>query len=323
MNAAFIQIFHNPGMSLIPTLQKNFALLEPNDHYFVVLDGCSDDSAKIAQDYLDRVDLQATLVCTNDLHEVLALNEVLLKAREYNPRTVVHLQGDMIVEKQNFLILREFLSSKTGFGLVSLRMGGCPSAESLDFNLTEGLYGHNGGLKLLGSKLSIKEVCVVVRGPLIFSKKLLDVISWQIDPKLAPHSYDDIDLSLISLENGMINYFVQAPFRSDVTWGTTRKENRSFTESVDISHSKNKKYVFSKHSLNQSWISCPGHTQIQSLWGAKPPLYFWRGVVLNYLLTRPKANNPAVNILLRVAKKLSFMLSSREFETLNKSNQKT
>lgn len=232
-----------------------------------------------------------------------------------NPGAVVHLQGDMIIEAKNFNSVRDFLTSKNDVGICSLRMGGCPSAATSDFDFSEGVYGHKGGMKYLGSKISAAEVCVVVRGPLILSKNLLGVINWQIDPNLAPHSYDDIDLSLISRRNGFANYFIESPYRSDVTWGTTRRENRSFTESVDVSFTKNKLYVFEKHSLNEHWSSCPGHPTNQTIKGFSPPIYYWKGMLFNFILTYPESSNPLVRNLLRVFRKLSFLLSNRDFES--------
>jgi hypothetical protein len=279
-----------------------------------VLDGCTDDSV-FGVEKIIELDDRVTVISTPDLHEILALNCALASVRKHNPASVVHLQGDMIIEAQNFNIVRDFLSSKTDFGIASLRMGGCPSNEILDFNFFEGVYGHKGGIKRLGSKISVAEVCVVVRGPLVLSRELLEVISWQIDPRLAPHSYDDIDLSLLSKSNRFTNYCIETPYRSDVTWGTTRKENRSFTESVDISYLKNKQYVFDKHSLNEFWSTCPGHPVNQLLLGTSPSIYYWRGVIFNFILTFPESRNLFGNILLRVFKKISFKLSNRDFES--------
>ncbi len=318
MNIAFIQIFHNPGKSLIPTLRKNLDLLGADDRFYVVLDGCTDNSQSLAQEFIGEANNRVTVIHTPDLHEILALNCALAETREHNPRAVVHLQGDMIVEPLNFDIVRGFLYSRTDFGIASLRMGGCPSKEISEFNFSEGAYGHKGGMRFLGAKLYVAEVCVVVRGPLILSDELLDLVGWQIDPKLAPHSYDDIDLSLISRESGFTNYFIETPYRSDVTWGTTRNENRSFTESVDISYSKNKQYVYEKHSLNQSWSLCPGHGVNLTLAGLCPSSYYWRGMLFNSILTYPDSRNLLVHNLMRVCRKLAFKLSNRDFESGNK-----
>lgn len=314
MNVAFIQIFHNPGKSLFSTVRRNLQLLGPEDHFYLVLDGCTDDSEYGVKN-ISEIDNRVTVISTPDLHEILALNCVLARVRKYNPASVVHLQGDMIIEPRNLNIVRDFLSSKTNFGIASLRMGGCPSNEISDFRFFEGVFGHKGGIKLLSSKISVAEVCVVVRGPLVLSRGLLDVINWQIDPRLAPHSYDDIDLSLLSKSSGFTNFCIETPYRSDVTWGTTRKENRSFTESVDISYLKNKEYVFDKHSLNEFWSTCPGHPVKQILSGSSPSIYYWRGMVFNFILTFPEPGNFFAHAFLRVLRKISFKLSNRDFES--------
>ena len=144
----------------------------------------------------------------------------------------------MVIDYKNFHILRTALLSHPRIGLLSLRMGGCFHSIQGEpqLKLLETEFGHNyKGTINRRIQIYLREYCVAGRGPLVINRDVLLRSNWKIDENLRPHSIDDVDLSLISIDMGLLNYTINVPYRSDVTWGATRSATRSYKEPVNIS----------------------------------------------------------------------------------------
>jgi len=302
-NIAFIVVFHNAQPYVKRVLGNVLKVAESSDEIIVIADGCSDMTSQTIKKVLSHSDRSFQFKETRDLHEIGALNVAftLIKDQSF----VLHLQGDMVIDVKSFSVVRRILSSENNVGVLSFRMGGCFHFGNLDLRLNEMNFGHNfkGGTPR-NLKVNLYEYCVAGRGPILFNREILNPNFGEIDNNLKPHSIDDIDLSLISLGLGYQNYAVNLPYRSDITWGATRSQNRSFLEPVQIAANKNLIYVKKKHSKLLKDISIAHRHHSTELGTVKVGLYFLLGFYIGQELIQHDGK-----ILIRIRRKLAFILS--------------
>ena len=302
-NIAFVVIFHNAASFAPRVLEKVFQVAESRDEIVVIADGCTDSTSKICIELLNQSGKPYQFKETKDLHEIGALNIAfgLIQTAEF----ILHLQGDMVLDAQTFPLIRDLLSRNLDIGVLSLRMGGCFHSEDLALELNEMNFGHNFKGRLRRKiPVSTYEYCVAGRGPLLFNLQILKSNNGQIDMNLKPHSIDDVDLSLISLELGFRNYAVNLPYRSDITWGATRSKNRSFVEPVQIAAEKNLIYVKEKHSELLTRIAHSHRHPISELGNVRVGIYFLLGQYINRELL-----HSGNKIFKRLRRKIAFTLS--------------
>jgi glycosyltransferase involved in cell wall biosynthesis len=302
-NVAFVVVFHNAASFAPRVLEKVVQVARSTDEVVVIADGCTDSTSEICRELLARSGKPFLFKETEDLHEIGALNVAfgLIKSADF----ILHLQGDMVMDVHSFSIIRDLLSCNPEIGVLSLRMGGCFRPEDLVLELVEMNFGHNFKGKLRRRiTVSTYECCVAGRGPLLFNRKLLEPNNGQIDINLKPHSIDDVDLSLISLELGFKNYAVNLPYRSDITWGATRSPNRSFLEPVQIAADKNLLYVKGKHSKLLTEIAHNHEHPISELGNVRVGMYFMLGLYINRELLHSENK-----VFKRLRRKIAFTLS--------------
>ena len=300
---AFVIIFHNAELYAKRVLKKVIRIAASSDEVIVIADGCNDSTVKICKKVLSKSRKSFQFKETQDVHEIGALNAAfnLIKNKSF----ILHLQGDMVLDVKTFPIVRKLLSGGLNLGVLSFRMGGCFHSEKSVLSLDEMNFGHNfKGKTPRKLTVNLYDYCVAGRGPILFNSDILINNSGQIDVNLKPHSIDDIDLSLISIELGYKNYAVNVPYRSDITWGATRSKNRSYLEPVHIAADKNLQYVKEKHAETLRVISNKHQHQITELKTVKVGLYFMLGRFINRELLQGDEN-----ILRRVRQKIAFKLS--------------
>ena len=302
-NIAFVVVFHNAASFAPRVLEKVIQVAESADEIVVIADGCTDTTSKVCRELLTQSGKPFQFKETEDLHEIGALNVAfdLIKTADF----ILHLQGDMVMDAQTFPIVRDLLSQNLDVGVLSLRMGGCFRSEDLALELNEMNFGHNFKGRLR-RKITVNtyEYCVAGRGPLLFNRQILESNNGQIDINLKPHSIDDVDMSLISLELGFKNYAVNIPYRSDITWGATRSKNRSYLEPVQIAAEKNLLYVKEKHSKLLTNIAHSHKHSISELGTVKIGIYFMLGLYINRELLHSENK-----LFKRLRRKIAFTLS--------------
>lgn len=302
-NIAFVIVFHNAQPYAKRVLENVLRVAGRSDEIIVVADGCSDMTTQICKKVLSQSGRLFQFRETNDLHEIGALNVAFSLIQD--PSFVLHLQGDMVIDVKSFAIVRNIVSRDLNLGVLSFRMGGCFHSDSLDLQLNEMNFGHNfNGKTPRKLKVNIFDYCVAGRGPILFNREILIPNSGEIDNNLKPHSIDDIDLSLISLELGYQNYAVNMPYRSDITWGATRSKNKSFLEPVQIAADKNLVYVKEKHSKILKEISDTHTHKSIELGTVKIGLYFLLGLHINRQLLHSGQKK-----FKRIRRKMAFTLS--------------
>lgn len=302
-NIAFVVVFHNAELYARRVLNSVLTVADISDEIIVIADGCSDLTSEICKKILSKSENPFQFQETEDLHEIGALNVAFDFVK--NAKFILHLQGDMVLDTKSFSIVREILLSQANLGVLSFRMGGCFHSKNLDLQLNEMNFGHNfKGRTPRRLKVNLHNYCVAGRGPILFNREILIPNLGKIDNNLKPHSIDDIDLSLISLEMGYQNFAVNVPYRSDITWGATRSKNRSFLEPVQIAADKNLVYVKGKHTKILEENSHYHQHEVLELRAIKVGLYFILGVYINRELLQSEKK-----FLRRVRRKIAFTLS--------------
>jgi glycosyltransferase involved in cell wall biosynthesis len=300
---AFVVVFHNAETYVNRVLTNILRVSETYDEIIVIADGCTDSTSRICTELLSKSGKSFQFEETADLHEIGALNAAFKMIND--ARFVMHLQGDMAIDVKSFSILRKIIYSDINLGVLSLRMGGCFHSDNQDLKLNEMNFGHNFKGKITRRlKLNLYNYCVVGRGPLLFNREILNSNFGKIDENLKPHSIDDLDLSLISLELGFKNYSVNLPYRSDITWGATRTSNRSFLEPVQIAADKNLLYVKEKHSKILKVISHTHTHSFSEIGNIKIGVYYILGQYINRELLQSENKK-----LKRIRRKIAFKLS--------------
>jgi glycosyltransferase involved in cell wall biosynthesis len=307
LKIGFVVVFHNSENYATRVLNNLLKSTKPGDFIVVVADGCTDTTINACRQTLARAECDFLLEETPDLHEIGALNFAFNLLKEHDTDFIMHIQGDMVIDYENFHILRSALEFNPRIGLLSLRMGGCFNSLEGEpqLKLLELEFGHNyKGTVKRRTHIYLSEYCVAGRGPLVINRDVLLHTNWKIDENLRPHSIDDIDLSLISTEIDLLNYTLNLPFRSDVTWGSTRSSTRSYKEPVNISAERNLRYVIDKHRnliIKASEIHNHNKVYISEI---RVGYYFLLGVFINKQLTSEVKGTGR-----RLMKKLAFTLS--------------
>jgi hypothetical protein len=78
-----------------------------------------------------------------------------------------------------------------------------------------------------------------------------------LDEQFAPYCYDDYDLSLRSLQAGLLNGLYPIRFRSDLDWGGTRQDpefSSSFGVGVRL---RNRRLLWKKHATFLRTVRSP------------------------------------------------------------------
>lgn len=309
LKLGFVVVFHNAEEYVTRVLDGVIACLGKDDVLVVVADGCTDLTAENCRRDISSLNCEKIFLETSDLHEIGALNEAFGELKKYSPDFVVHVQGDMILDPKTFPILRSRLDTASRIGLISLRMGGCPTSdvENISISYKERNFGHNyKGAIQRNQKVILEECCIAGRGPIIISSELMIANAWTIDNNLKPHSMDDVDMSFLALEMNLKNYSINLPFRSDVTWGATRNPNRSYQDSVDISALKNLSYITAKHSKLLADIVKPHKHNDEYITDVRIGFNFLVGSHINRELLSPKRN-----LFRRVRKKIAYLVSTK------------
>ena len=309
LKLGFVVVFHNAEEYVTRVLDGVISCLGKDDVLVVVADGCTDLTAENCRRDISSLNCEKIFLETSDLHEIGALNEAFGELKKYSPDYVMHVQGDMILDPKTFPILRSRIDTTSRIGLISLRMGGCPTSdvENISISYKERNFGHNyKGAIQRNQKVILEECCIAGRGPIIISSELMIANAWTIDNNLKPHSMDDVDMSFLALELNLKNYSINLPFRSDVTWGATRNPNRSYQDSVDISALKNLSYVTAKHSKLLADIVKPHKHSDEYITDVRIGFNFLVGSLINRELLSPKRN-----LLRRVRKKIAYLVSTK------------
>jgi len=209
--------------------------------FFIILDGCTDNSEQVILENLINVPKQMTikLFYTPDIWETKCCNFGFKKS---TCQYCLNIQDDMEIQQPNFdQFLLEPFSKFSNILAVSGR-------DAVDCRILNGKldYYNCGGkdVNTLQNVFSIRDA--VNRGPLLLDNEKLQELNY-LDELFAPLDSDDVDLSLRGYkEKGYlvgsrtVNYF------SPLAWGKTRS-NFTSNRIWEASMIKNHKIIIERH----------------------------------------------------------------------------
>jgi GT2 family glycosyltransferase len=265
-NNYYIITIHNKEeliKDVLDGIVKSTIESQDNTHIVCVLDGCTDNSEDIIDNYTTSLTDKYKIhkLHEADVHELLSLNSALryISSIESNGESLIFLlQDDVILQEENLSETIEYLyDTYPELGYVSFRCG-----LSTDIGLNGVLYEHSfvestdGHWKQLNLdhfvEMQNKEFgfCeIVIKSPTCIKKQVLDVVGL-FDENLAPFGHDDLDLCIRLNMHGYKNAVFGAKFTSKLDWGGTREDKnqtKDYHKQYDQIIFRNKLYLTEKH----------------------------------------------------------------------------
>lgn len=244
---AYLVTIHNAAHCLEGTLSNLYANKSLNSEVIAILDGCTDSSEEIVDTFNSMIpdfERQVIKLYTPDVHEILALNAGFRYIQEHAlAEYAVTVQDDVWLQDPELEdITLKMFSDHPRLGHLVFRMG-CnytPNMDLLD------LVDNHCSDPSIGRTLAHHEWCKRMAG----CKSPSCIPMWALnkygllDEALAPRGYDDLELSLRLLAQGYETIVCATCWRSDYSWGATR---RGKPQPVAEQDNRNKDYVKTKH----------------------------------------------------------------------------
>ena len=244
-----------------------------DDRIFCIVDGCTDRSEDIVDEYIKNSSYRAEKILMPNVHMLLSVNEGLKRVRKgYS----VIMQDDIVLDDTDmeFKVASLYDSKDGKLGVISFRYGADLRETSLKSSLINNLR-YNFKLRKIISAPRIpyshrmiavfnilknqedeaqydeakydtfyKKMCAI-NGPNIIPWEVLSSIGF-LDERIAPYGYDDPDYSLRSLKAGFINGLFPIKYTSKPEWsGSVRSKEFKMKASSIIT--KSRFYVWNKH----------------------------------------------------------------------------
>ncbi|HCT84080.1 MAG TPA: hypothetical protein DF296_02655 [Candidatus Margulisbacteria bacterium] len=253
----YIITIHNKENILERTLAGVEDCAGDNSVIYPVLDGCTDRSAEIVEQFTKRTKNKVIITETADLHEIRSINAAL---RKITDGYTICLQDDVILKEPNLESKVINLYNKLGsdLGVISFcraadirktpilrqirRSGLVPLIE--ECNLVQVINDSClGGIKIPYEQFEYK--MVAIKSPVCIPETLLKRIGL-LDENLAPYGYDDHEYCMRALQFGFKNGLYPLHFDSELEWGGTRND-KDFSQKTKKIHLRNHRYIWKKH----------------------------------------------------------------------------
>jgi len=243
MNCLFNYIItiHNKAELIEKVLLSVIRVAGSNSKIYCVLDGCTDDSENIVNKVIGQYpDFNIVKLFAPDVHELKAINLALQNSVQHGPGYNIILQDDVLLEDDKLEAhITKLYTTFPNLGIVSFRHGGNFSRSLLKKkksifpikNYIESVYGHN-PLPLTSLNegfFTFREIAI--KSPICIPFTLVTTIGIP-DERYAP--WNDLAYCFNATIAGFNNGVFAVKFRSDVSWGTTRKKEQKLpVKSVD------------------------------------------------------------------------------------------
>jgi glycosyltransferase involved in cell wall biosynthesis len=220
---AYLVTIHNSMHCLAGTLQSLQMSKSYDSQIIAILDGCTDKSEQIVDDHSHDSGQEVIKLYTPDVHEILALNAGLRYIQERHRATyVVTIQDDLWQLDPDFeaLTLRMFHDNSRLVHLV-YRLGAnyTPNMDIID--MCENYCGVGFGTTLALHQYTKR--MIGGKSPSTIPMWFMDKYGL-LDENLAPRGHDDTELSLRALTLGYETMVLATQYRSDLSWGGTRRK---------------------------------------------------------------------------------------------------
>ena len=254
---SYIITIHNKEKILRKTLEGVEACCSKDSVIYPVLDGCTDKSEEVVQDFIRKTEVKVIVTKTDDVHELKTINAGL---RQIKDGYTIVLQDDVILQEPDLEKKVEELYKKIGPSLGNISF--CRAANLRRTPFLKQLK--QSGLKPLVEECDlVKEIhdpcsnaqeveyekfvyrMVAIKSPICIPESVLKKVGI-LDENLAPYGYDDHEYCLRILKAGFKNGLFPLRFLSKLGWGGTR-EDKIFQKERKLIHKRNRRYVYLKH----------------------------------------------------------------------------
>lgn len=194
------------------------------DEVIFYFDGCTDDSQLTVANLMPEARLYVSF---DDVYEVKANNKILEEAK--NP-VIILFQDDMVCHDKNIREKLQNIFDKRipNLGLIGGRDGF--ELESTGFpekpvNKISSWVHKPSGKEVLLEEGSFTPRTYLNRGPLVFTRKLLDECGY-LDESYYPQWGDDMDYcARLRYKFGKCNVVFECDVESQLSWGSTRSKS--------------------------------------------------------------------------------------------------
>ena len=260
----YVVTVHNKEALLPDVLSGVEEAASEGARVIIVLDGCTDGSAAVAERFQAGSTLDVQLVEAPDVHEVKAIN---IGLRQTRPGYCIILQDDVVLCEPNLEnMIRALCDDHNGaIGFISLRLATNLKPTSIADRLkwflrtrrVQYLSPMTDDHQTVAAKHEHLDVAKVPYG--VFVPRMVGIkspvcitpelrrLEPLLDEQFAPYCYDDYDLSIRSLRAGLVNGLFAVHFKSELEWGGTRQDSTfssAFGASIRL---RNRRLLWKKH----------------------------------------------------------------------------
>jgi GT2 family glycosyltransferase len=266
----YIITIHNKEDILQRVLEGVEICASESSIIYTVLDGCTDRSEEIVNEFIRKTNKTVIVIKTPDVHEILSINAALRKIKK---GFTICLQDDVVLQEPDLEKKIELLYRKEGskLGVISfcraanLRRTSFlkqiryfqlkPLVEECDLVKVENdpCYG---GEVVEYEKLVYR--MVAIKSPVCIPETVLEKVGL-LDENLAPYSWDDHEYCIRAMKAGFLNGLFPLRFTSKLEWGGTRRDS-NFARQSYLIHLRNRRYIWQKHGefISQYWRAKSG-----------------------------------------------------------------
>ena len=253
----YIITIHNKENILEKTLLGVDACCSENSVIYPVLDGCTDKSEEIVNDFIKKTKRKVIVIKTPDVHEIKSINAALSQIKE---GFTICLQDDVILQEPDLeeKIKKIYQEEGPQLGIVSF----CRAANLKQTSLLKQI--RQSGFKPLVEECDLAKVkndpcyggqiveydklvyrMVAIKSPVCIPEIVLKRVGI-LDENLAPYSFDDHEYCIRVMKVGFRNGLFPLRFTSKLEWGGTRTD-KNFLKLSKYIHLRNRRYIWKKH----------------------------------------------------------------------------
>jgi GT2 family glycosyltransferase len=263
----YVITIHNKENILPRTLAGISASCGSASRIYPVLDGCTDGSEAIVQEFARTSGLDVRILYAPDVHMLKSVNTAL---REIKEGFTIIVQDDVILQEP--ALENKLLSIYSEFGptlgVLSLRLAANVSRMGLirqlrrrslapmarEWDYIRGPDDHERNCPtVLTENLYLR--MAAINGPNCIPETVLSDVGL-FDENMAPYGYDDPEYCLRAMKAGYHNGLFPLRFCSELDWGGTRQD-KNFGKRSRAIWRRNLQYLWKLHGafVNELWRS--------------------------------------------------------------------
>lgn len=257
----YIITIHNKQDLLPGVLEGIAACCSKQSKIIPVLDGCTDGSEAIVDEFIAKSGLNVEKIITPDVYELRALNAGMARVVE---GFVMTIQDDVILQEPALeeKVASIYAKTSPSLGVISprhavniCRMSLLPQIRRSGFVRLMDICD-----RVCRPEEAWEQSVRVEYGQLVYrmaaggSPMIIPESVWRtigaFDDTMAPHMWHDIEYSLRSLQSGFKNAVFPLHFESKEEWGTMRQNanaNPNWDSDLRRVSLRNMRYVWEKH----------------------------------------------------------------------------